>query len=53
MKQTLLLFKQTYLIQTVTLWKADMEWKAQDNALSMRPGAIKCIKQGRNGVNYR
>lgn len=30
---------------TVALWKAEMEWKAQDNTLSMKPGAIKYIKK--------
>lgn len=43
-------FDETNFI-TVTLRKAKMKWKAQDNTLSMKPGAIKYIKQGRNCVN--
>lgn len=43
--------KQTCFDKTnftkVALWEAKMEWKAQDNALSMKPGAIKFVKQGR------
>lgn len=48
LKQTC--FDETKCI-TVALWKAEMEWKVQDNTLSMKPGAIKYVKQGRNRVN--